>query len=73
MGFLDNLGEYAGEKFNQAVRDYKSTSQQGQRMDNKKLFEKFNSETNFARKMGYGMELKRRQMEMEENRNNDNY
>ena len=40
-------------------------------MDNKKLFEKFNSETNIARKMGYGMELKKRQMEMEENRNND--
>lgn len=72
MGFFDKLGEYAGEQVNKAVKDYQSASKQAQRMDNQDLYKKFNNESNFVRKMSYGMEFKKRQAEME-NRNNDDY
>lgn len=72
MGFFDKLGEYAGEQYNKAVKDYQSASKQGERMNNQDLYKKFRNESNFVRKMTYGMELKKRQAEME-NRNNDNF
>lgn len=65
MGFMDDLGKYLGEKYNSAVDDYQKASNVADRLDNKKLVNRFKDEKNIAKKMAYGNELKRRKEAME--------
>lgn len=68
MGFFDVLGEYVGKKFNEAADDYQNASEQAERLDDQRLVNKFKDEKNYVRKMTYGMELKKRQEEMNSRR-----
>ena len=60
MGFLDSLGEYAGKKIKESMDANKEAYAEAQRLDDRKLINKYKDTSNISKKMGYAKALKER-------------
>lgn len=60
MSFFEKLGEVIGEEFAKNKKDYESASAASQRKTDERLIKDFKAETNLAKKVAMGNELKKR-------------